>query len=323
MKKNSIDKLLTLNFGRMCTANFLLFASVYLILPSLFQQVSTQVEVPVSEIAYLYAAFAAGMLGIGPFHAYLGDTYKRQRVLELSMLLLGLATAGYTLANQWGQFLVLAALQGVGFGGATAAGITVAIDITASTRRGEGNKIFTFFGRLGMLAGVVASYGLAARYDFRLLSYLSVGCLLGAFCLSSRVSVLFRAPIGVPLCSFDRFLLPRAWLPALNVGLLSVVPGLLWASSEPGHVLYTCLAFGGLCLLSVPLTHFFVQLSQHCQRGTANLTYQLMTDLGVLAGLFLVPQLERVGDVMFSLGVLGILGFLLLSIPYYRHMKVR
>lgn len=323
MKKNSIDQLLTLNFGRMCAANFLLFASVYLILPWLFQWVHTQVERPAAEVAYLYVAFAAGMLGIGPFHAYLGDTYKRQRVLELSMLLLGVATVGYTLVDQWGQFLVLAVLQGCGFGGAAAAGVTVAIDITASTRRGEGNKIFTFFGRLGMLSGVVASYWLAARYDFRVLSYLSAGCLLGAICFSSRVSVLFRAPIGLPLCSFDRFLLPRAWLPALNVGLLSTVPGLLWGSAAAGGMLHACLAFGGLCLLSVPLTHLFVQLSQHCQRGTANLTCQLMTDLGVLAGLFLVPQLERAGDVVFSLSVLSILAFLLLSLPYYRHMKVR
>lgn len=323
MKKNSIDKLLTLNFGRMCAANFLLFASVYLILPLLFRQVSVQLELPVAKVSYLYAAFAAGMWLMGPFHAYLGDTYKRQRVLEWSLLIMAVSTFGYTLVNQWVEFLALAVLQGCGFGGATAAGITVAIDVTASTRRSEGNKIFTFSGRLGMLVGVLASQWLSVLYDFRLLSYFSVGALLGAFYFCSRVYVPFRAPIGVPLCSMDRFLLPRAWLPAFNVIILSVVPGLLRAVSTPDSALLVSLSFGLLCVLSIPLTHLFVKLSHHCQRGTANLTYQLAVDSGILIGVFIAPQGEQIGDMAFSLGGVGILAFLLLSFPYYRHMKVR
>ncbi|KAA6305463.1 hypothetical protein EZS27_042884, partial [termite gut metagenome] len=37
----------------------------------------------------------------------------------------------------------------------------------------------------------------------------------------------FRAPIGVSVCSFDRFLLLRGWLPMLNLIFATVVPGLL------------------------------------------------------------------------------------------------
>ena len=44
---------------------------------------------------------------------------------------------------------------------------------------------------------------------------------------ASRVYVAFRAPIGLRLCSLDRFLLPRAWVPALNMLLIAFVPGVL------------------------------------------------------------------------------------------------
>lgn len=43
----------------------------------------------------------------------------------------------------------------------------------------------------------------------------------------SGVYVPFRAPIVTRLYSFDRFLLLRGWVPAINMILITFVPGLL------------------------------------------------------------------------------------------------
>ena len=52
------------------------------------------------------------------------------------------AVLGYAFVDGYTKFLLLAAVQGACFGLATTAGITVAIDITTSTRRSAGNMVY-------------------------------------------------------------------------------------------------------------------------------------------------------------------------------------
>lgn len=63
------------------------------------------------------------------------------------------ATAGYTLVQNATHLLMLCIVQGLSFGMAATAGITLAIDITNSTFRSAGNVVFSWAARLGMIIG--------------------------------------------------------------------------------------------------------------------------------------------------------------------------
>lgn len=133
MRKNSTNGLMTLNFWRMCIANLLLFASAYMLFPVLSFVMPEQVGISLPQTGTIFLAFAAAMFAVGPFHAFLCDEYKRKNVLLYSTLIMLAATAGYVFADSYAKLLLLASVQGACFGLATTAGITVAIDITAST----------------------------------------------------------------------------------------------------------------------------------------------------------------------------------------------
>ena len=64
---------MTLNFWRMCTANLLLFISVYMLFPLLPFVMGEQLGVSVGQAGSMFLVFAVAMFTVGPFHAYLVD----------------------------------------------------------------------------------------------------------------------------------------------------------------------------------------------------------------------------------------------------------
>lgn len=306
-------------------ANLLLFLSVYMLFPLLPFVMGEQLGVSAGQAGSMFWVFAAAMFAVGPFHAYLVDEYKRKHVLLYSMLVMLAAVPGYVFVDGYTKFLLLAAVQGACFGLATTAGITVAIDITTSARRSAGNMVYAWVARLGMLAGVVLGIGMYKMYGFRMVAYLSVAAGFAGIFFASRVYVAFRAPIGVPLCNMDRFLLPRAWVPALNILLIAFVPGTLLPLMFAGD--YRSLAaLAVLVFITVPFTRMFVKLSHHCQRGTANTTCHLFMEAGLLAGMAVACRLPDKAQIYYMASVaamLAVLFFVLLTYPYYKKKRVR
>lgn len=326
---------MTLNFWRICAANFFLFASVYTLLPLLPFTVGQLAEVSIAQAGNLYLTFAIAMFMVGPFHAYLGDAYRRKSVLLYSTFVMLAAMLGYVFVDSYVHLLLLAWVQGACFGMATTAGITVAIDITTSARRSAGNKVFAWAARIGMLVGAGIGSWFYQLYGFRMTVYLAIAAGLACIYLVSRVYVAFRAPIGMSVCNLDRFLLPRAWLPAINMVLIAFVPGVLLPRLFVGgyEVLLVLLL---LSLVTVLFTKMFVKLSHHCQRGTANTTCHLAMEAGVLIGLSttchflpdassltLPSSLEWMYEVAALVAVIALLFFFLLTRPYYKKMRVR
>ena len=221
------NRLWTIHFIRICIANFLLFISLYMLLPVAPIEMADRLGVPVSHTGAIFLLLTLGMFVIGPFHAYLVDAYKRKYVCAFSFAAMIAATAGYGFADDIIQLLLLCFVQGIAFGMATTAGITLAIDITGTHLRSSGNVAFSWVARIGMLIGIALGVGLYQWYDFRTLLSVSVVCGLVGIFFVSRVYVPFRAPIVTRLCSSDRFLLPSGWLPALNFALIAFIPGLL------------------------------------------------------------------------------------------------
>lgn len=337
MRKSNINHLWSLGFARMCLTNFLLFASLYMLLPLLPAVMIERLDISMVQLGCVFLVFAAGMLVVGPFHAYLGDEYKRKHVLVYSTLVMLGATAGYLFADTYARLLLLAAVQGGAFGLATTAGITVAIDITNSARRSAGNMAYALAARLGMLAGVVAGVWMFQLRGFGMTVYLSALCGLFSILFALRVYVAFRAPIGVSHCNCDRFLLLRGWVPAVNLLLIAFISGVALPLYKQGDyaVLFFLIV---LAVLTIPFTKIFVKLSHHCQRGTANTTCHLSMETGILAGIAVCCFLSDSGGgeelhvytdfqliyKIIGIGILAALGFyFLLTYPYYKRKRVR
>ena len=221
------NHLWTIHFMRICIANLLLFISLYMLFPVVPVEMADHLGVPVSQTGAMFLLLTLGMFAIGPFHAYLVDAYKRKYVCAFSFATMVAATVGYGFVNDITQLLLLCFVQGIAFGMATTAGITLAIDITNTNLRSSGNIAFSWAARLGMLIGIALGVGLYQWYDFKTLLYVSVIAGLAGIFFVSRVYVPFRAPIVTILCSSDRFLLLRGWLPAFNLMLIAFIPGLL------------------------------------------------------------------------------------------------
>lgn len=316
---------MTLNFWRMCAANLLLFASVYMLFPLLPFIMGAQLGISIPQTGGMFLMFAAAMLAVGPFHAYLGDTYKRKHVLLYSTFIMLAAMLGYAFVDSYIKLLLLAAVQGACFGLATTAGITVAIDITTSARRSSGNMVYAWAARLGMLVGAGLGVLLFRFYGFPMVVYLAVAVGLLSLLFASRAYVAFRAPIGMSFCNVDRFLLPRAWLPAINMMLIAFIPGILLPLLFVGDYI-SLLALVILALLTIPFTRMFVKLSHHCQRGTANTTCHLAMEMGVLAGLIVACHKMDAASLYHIASVAAILAlffFVLLTYPYYKKKRVR
>ena len=90
---------MTLNFWRMCAANLLLFASVYMLFPVLSFVMPERLGISFPQAGSMFLVFAAAMFAVGPFHAYLCDEYKRKNVLLYSTLAMLAATLQTAISN--------------------------------------------------------------------------------------------------------------------------------------------------------------------------------------------------------------------------------
>ena len=116
MRKSNTDNLWSLGFMRICFANFLLFASIYMLFPVLPSVMMSRLGISTGQAGSMFLVFAAAMFLVGPFHAYLGDEYKRKRVLVYSIFVILGTTLGYIFVDTFPRLLMLVAVQGGAFG---------------------------------------------------------------------------------------------------------------------------------------------------------------------------------------------------------------
>lgn len=327
MKKSNTDRKLPVGLWQMCILNALMYASVYIVLSGVMLGL-------INTAGTIYPFFLIGMLAVGFFHAYLADTFRRKSIMLYSLIGIMLSSLGYTYVTQPIYYILLALLQGICFGLATSAGTTVSIDITPSGLRTPGNLWFISLGRLGMVGGMMAFiYLMTKQCSSVSLLYISAGMAGIAILIGCMVYVSFRAPIGLRLCSLDRFILPRAWLPAVNVALWGFTFGILFF-----FVLGFSLGISNwwlLLLLILPVctpfwSRMFIKLSHHCQRATGVTTFNTLLDIGIISGMWAVSSINNQDKVSIEEDVLlvssllfSIVLFLFVTRPYYRKKRVR
>lgn len=317
-----IDKLMTVDYWRICIANFLLYASVYLILPIFPFTLASKLDIPISDMGFQFLIYAMGMILVGPFHAYLGDEFKRKNVLIDSIFAISLALLGLLFVNDKLQLSVVVLVLGMAFGLATTAGITIAIDITTSPFRNKGNKVFTFCGYLGMFISAGLSVLLFKSFGFETLTYIAISINVLCMLLISGIYIAFRAPNNLSYMNLDRFLLLSAWAPSINLFLVSIIPGLFMPLFMENDILsYISLAV--LTFAIIPVINHFVVLSHHCQRATANTTCTLASQTGLLVGLFISYRITKIYPIALSLLIVSILLFFFLTIPHIKKNKIR
>lgn len=239
------------NFTLLAAANVFFHAAVYMQFPVLHRWMTDVWGYTGVEAACMAVVFGLSLFIPGVFNSYLVDTFSRKQVCVWSMIVLGLATVAYTGVSSSWQIFVLRILQGGAFGIALmSTGSTLAIDVASSYQRDRANRAFTWSGIVGMLAGILIGLTGVAHRGFEFLFSYSAALLIPAIALIGSVKVCFRAPLDLPLCSFDRFLLFRAVPPGINMMAVPLVIGMLFVSVSD-FSFYLCTGLGFLLYLLV------------------------------------------------------------------------
>ena len=148
-------KLWTGNMVLLSLSNFLLYASLYMMLPALPLWMVRHWYCSYAEAGAAVAVFGLAMFLPGAFNSYLIDTFKRKSVCLVAMLLFVASSLLYPYVATVGFIALVRAVQGGLFSVITmTTGSTLVIDVTASRRRTDANIAFSWVGRFGMVAGL-------------------------------------------------------------------------------------------------------------------------------------------------------------------------
>lgn len=205
----------------------MMFISQYMLIPVLPVAMAKALGLSINITGVMWPVAALGMILIGPFCSYLMDLYNRKTLCALSFIVLTLSTIGYTLIHSAIELFLLCFIQGVAFGMATTSLITLGIDVSVSQNRSKGNVAFGWLTRLGMLWGIALGATLYLNFDFKEVLVCSVALALVGVLSIAKLHIPFRAPIGSPVCTLDRFFLPHTSLFMLNTMLISFAVGML------------------------------------------------------------------------------------------------
>lgn len=202
--------LVTSNYVKVCLSNLFLFISLYLVLPIIpFALEASGVTAIPNWSLLVY--FMVGLVLGGPFHNYFIESYSRKKVCTLSYLGVVVPILLYIPSIHPIIYVSAALIQGFSFGIATASSITIAIDVTDTSKRNKGNIIYAWTGRLGMILAIPLGIILFIRMGFNMVAYASIASGLLGLCFVRMTKTPFRAPIGATKLSLDRFFLPSGW----------------------------------------------------------------------------------------------------------------
>ena len=128
-------------------SNFLLYASLYMMLPALPLWMVRHWYCSYAEAGAAVAVFGLAMFLPGAFNSYLIDTFKRKSVCLVAMLLFVASSLLYPYVATVGFIALVRAVQGGLFSVITmTTGSTLVIDVTASRRRTDANIAFSVGG---------------------------------------------------------------------------------------------------------------------------------------------------------------------------------
>lgn len=246
-----VNPLWNRNFSLLIAANFFFYIAVYMLFPFLYQWMVRDWGYTGLQSGGMLAIFGLALFLPGAFNNYLVDTFSRKSVAVRSILLCGGLTLVYPYATAVWMVMGLRLLQGMSMGiTVMAMGATLVIDVTPSNKRNAANRVFAWCSILGMLTGVLLGMEAGRWFMLQYVWYVSAVLCGVAAVLVSAVVVCFRAPLNLPLFSFDRFLLFRTLVPGVNMLSVPLILGILFVTVSDTFF-YLCMGGGFLIYLLI------------------------------------------------------------------------
>lgn len=224
------------DFWLMSLANFLLTASVYILIPVLPIWLMETEHFTMFQTGVAMGIFALGLFLFGGCCNYLVQRFRRNKVCIVSILLMtGCLSTFYYLHGIPSQYaevriiLLQRLLLGATFGLAQMVlASTLIIDASESFQRTEANHSSAWFSRLALSIGPMVGIVLFNYMGFDVVLLTAMVSALAAAALIMTVVIPFRSPAeDTRLFSLDRFLLPQAVPLFLNFMLISVAVGMI------------------------------------------------------------------------------------------------
>ena len=221
------DKLWTGSFICACCGNFLLFFAFYLLLPLLPLYLIETFQTGATAVGVILSCYTVAALAIRPFSGFILDTFDRKTVYLITYFLFVVVFFGYIYSKIIALFVIFRILHGFIFGTVTTANNTIVVDITPSSRRGEGLGYFGVANNLAMATGPMLALFMHNIYSYNTIFYTSiiVGALgfLFASCIKTphKEKCVDKEPL-----SFDLFFLKKGLIAGFSLMFLGVPYGM-------------------------------------------------------------------------------------------------
>lgn len=220
------DKLWTTNFISICVANFLMFFSFYLLLPTLPFYLSEHFQCSSSLIGMVLSSYMIAALLIRPFSGYMVDMFARKPLYMLSQFIFMGVYIGYPLVATVLTFVVIRSIHGLAFGSSSVASNTLVIDIMPSSRRGEGLGYFGLSNNLAMAFGPMTGLFMHDYMNFDVIFATAFLCCLSAMIVTSQIKAPTKPPVVRSPFSLDRLLIISGIPAGISLLLLAIPYGI-------------------------------------------------------------------------------------------------
>jgi len=225
MNNTKHPALWTRDFILVFASNLLLFFAFYMLIPILPLYLLDEMGTSGSVAGIVLALYTLSALLIRPFSGFFVDMFARKPLYIICYALFSVVFAGYVVAGTLTLFITLRIVHGFGFGMATVSGSTVAVDVMAPERRGEGISYFGSAASIAMTVGPVAGLWVHRAYSYDMVFWASfVAGFVGLLCIlpiKPIAKIVPETKTSKPL-SLDRFILVKA-LPCVALLFMSGV----------------------------------------------------------------------------------------------------
>ncbi|MBP6065994.1 MFS transporter [Bacteroides sp.] len=220
------DKLVTRGYCLILAANFLLYFAFYLILPVLPFYLTEVFQAGNATVGIVLSVYTVAALCIRPFSGYLLDSFARKPLYLLAYFVFIAVFAGYIWAGTLSLFIMFRVVHGLAFGMVTVAGNTIVIDITPSSRRGEGVGYYGLMNNIAMSIGPMTGLFMKEMYPYEAI----FGCAFLSGTLGFCAACLLKSPPRIQVkrepLSLDRFVLLKGIPAGITLMLLSIPYGM-------------------------------------------------------------------------------------------------
>lgn len=237
------DILFTRSYVAACVTNFFYQISLYSLMPILALYLIDTFQSNKTEVGIVLSCYAISTLMIRPFCGHLLNVADRKKTYVAALVCFTVIFIGYPIAKTIALFALLRIVHGLALGFLAVSANTIVIDITPSSRRGEGLGYYGIMNNLAMAIGPMAAVYIQQAYGYDAVFYTAlasstIAMILGTTVKTKRVSVpdVATGREGKEenfsrkkrlLVSLDRFILIKGLPAGVNMFLLAIAYGMI------------------------------------------------------------------------------------------------